>query len=51
MYNPSAFDIPTESVQYVIEEPIHLPNTDGNYKEFYLSLKNFDPLSYDKNSP
>ena len=51
MYIPRTFDITTGSSQYVIEKPIHLPNIDDNYKGIYLSLKNFDPLSYDKNAP
>ena len=50
MYNIRAFDIPTESPQYVVEEPIHLPKIDTNYKKCYLSLKSFHPLSYIKNA-
>ena len=43
--------IPTKSPEHVIEEPIHLPNIDNNYEEFYLSLTNSAPLSYYKNAP
>ena len=51
MYNIKDFDIPTKSPQYAIDEPFHLRNLDGDYNEFYLSLKNFDPLSFYKNAP
>ena len=35
----------------MIDDPLLLRNLDGDYNEFYLSLKNFDPLSFYKNAP
>ena len=37
--------------QYTIEEPIHLESKADNHKDFSSLLKNFNPLTYYKNTP
>ena len=37
--------------QYTIEEPIQSENKADNHKEFFVQLKNFNPMTYYKNAP